>query len=605
VGGIETEAHDRLREATVARAAGDVDAARAAYAAAYDGARQARDVDVMTEAALGLAAGQMWGTLPGRAPAFLHEAYELARGEQRTRLAVALARAWVYAGDSGRAVVFADEAVASAETSGAPALLAEALDAQLLVHWGPDDLDDRLSITSRLEDTVAHVADVEARLSAHLWRLTTALETLDVVGVQRQLRALDLLAEESESARVRFFAASRRGMHALLVGDLAAATARLEDVRRFGTAAGEPDTFALDHTLAGGLARQHADHAAMAAEAEVYEAFGTGEGAPSVTAQAAVLWLESGDADRASSLLRQVAGSGFAHLTRDVEWLLTIVSLTQVAAAVGATDLTASAAELLRPYAGRAVVNAGAVTFEGVVDDYLARAYTSLGRDDEAARSARAAAAAYGRLDAAWWATRLAGPHAPPAGTAVLALHLHPSGNGMWLIGPHDRAVMARETKGFTHLRTLLRNPGLPVTAVALSSAAAAHSRIDVAQGSLGDVIDRRALDAYRRRLAEIDAELDEAAHWSDSGRTDALAVERDALLEQVASATGLGGRRRQVGGSAERARVAVRKAIAAAIARVDDVDAATGRLLHDTIRTGTVCTYEPDPHRPVRWELD
>src|SRR5207247_5578370 len=106
-------------------------------------------------------------------------------------------RAWVYAGDSGRAVVFANEAVASAETSGAPALLAEALDAQLLVHWGPDELDDRLSITSRLEDTVAHVADVEARLSAHLWRLTTALATLDVVAVQRQLRALGLLAEDS------------------------------------------------------------------------------------------------------------------------------------------------------------------------------------------------------------------------------------------------------------------------------------------------------------------------------------------------------------------------------------------------------------------------
>jgi hypothetical protein len=175
----------------------------------------------------------------------------------------------------------------------------------------------------------------------------------------------------------------------------------------------------------------------------------------------------------------------------------------------------------------------------------------------------------------------------------------------MWLVGRQDRAVVVRETKGFDYLRTLLRNPGIPVTALALSSAAAGNPGVDVTQSSLGDVIDRRALDTYRRRLAEIDAELDEAAHWSDRGRADTLAFERDALLEQVASATGLGGRRRQVGGSAERARVAVRKAIAAAIGRVDDVDAATGRLLRDTIRTGTACMYEPDPHRPVHWVLD
>ena len=48
-----------------------------------------------------------------------------------------------------------------------------------------------------------------------------------------------------------------------------------------------------------------------------------------------------------------------------------------------------------------------------------------------------------------------------------------------------------------------------------------------------------------------------------------------------------------------------MRKAIAAAITRVNEVDAATGRLLRDSVRTGSVCSYEPDPHRPVQWVLD
>jgi hypothetical protein len=601
VGGTQAGARDLVRDAVTARAGGDLDGARAAFAAAYDVARRSGDVQVMTEAALGLAADQMWGTLPGRAPAFLHEAHELATGEGRTRLAVALARAWVYAGTPARAAGFADEAVAGAEALGAPQLLADALDAQLLVHWGPDDLDARLTITNRLEDTVAHLAEVEPRLSAHLWRLTTALEELDAVAVQRQLRALDLLADESGSSRVRFFAASRRGMHALLIGDVETAEARLADVRRFGAEAGEPDTFALHHTLAGGIARQRGDRDAMATEAEVYEAFGTREGAPSVTAQGAVLWLESGVVDRAASLLRQVAGDDFAGLTRDVEWLLTITSLTQVAVADGADGLVARAIELLRPYAGRAVVNGGAVAFEGVVDDYLAQGCAALGRADEAAGWANAARAAYRRLDARWWSARQRVQPAPRAQGG--SVHLHPAAEGMWVIGLDGSAAVVRESKGFRYLRTLLSNPGVPVSALALSSAVDGHA--ELVEGGLGKVVDRQALEAYRRRLSEIDADLTEAVEWSDAGRVDALALEREALLEQVAAATGLGGRPRQAGGSAERARVAVRKAIVAAIARVDGVDPAIGRLLHDTIKTGTSCAYEPDPHRRVQWMLD
>jgi hypothetical protein len=58
-------------------------AARAGYVSAYEKARAAGDIEAMTEAALGLAATQTFGTFPGRVPAFLHEAYSMARGDQR------------------------------------------------------------------------------------------------------------------------------------------------------------------------------------------------------------------------------------------------------------------------------------------------------------------------------------------------------------------------------------------------------------------------------------------------------------------------------------------------------------------------------------------
>src|SRR4051812_9579873 len=282
--------------------------ARAGYVRAYDAARAAGDVEVMTEAAVGLAAGRGFGTVPGRAPAFLHEAYTLATGRQRARVAVALARTWVYGGDAERAVRFAAEAVAAAEQADDPALLADALDAQLLARWGPDDLAERLAVSRRLEDTVAHLPDVEARLTAHLWRLTAAVEGLDLPGTRRQLRALDALAEESGSARGRFFAAARRGMAALVAGDLASAATARDAAVAAGAAAGEADTQAIERTLTAGIARQAGDTAGLDREAALYEEFGIGEGVLVIAAEAAVLWLAAGRADRAEALLHQLAG---------------------------------------------------------------------------------------------------------------------------------------------------------------------------------------------------------------------------------------------------------------------------------------------------------
>jgi hypothetical protein len=99
-------------------------AARAGYLRAYDKARAAGDIKAMTDAALRLAAAQTFGTFPGRVPAFLHEAYSLARGEQRARLAIALARTWAYGYDPARAAGFAAEALGYAQAHDDLSLLA-------------------------------------------------------------------------------------------------------------------------------------------------------------------------------------------------------------------------------------------------------------------------------------------------------------------------------------------------------------------------------------------------------------------------------------------------------------------------------------------------
>ena len=597
-----TDARRLLDQAGLARAAGDLPAARAAYVRAYDAARERDDVHDMTQAALGLAAAQVFGFVPGRVPAFLHEAYSRAEGLDRARLAVALARAWVYGGDPGRAVEFATEAGAAARASGDRALLADALDAELLVHWGPDDLAARLAITTQLEDVVAHLPDVEARMSAHLWRLTTAVECLDLAAIQRQLRSLDLLAAESGSPRVQFFAAARRGMYALLVGRPGEAEAALRTAVAAGTEAGEADTIPIQHALTSAIAMQGGDLETLRTEAASYEEVGTAEGVVSIVAEGAVRWLACAEPDRAARLLHQLAGPDFGGIERDVDWLLSMASLTRVAAGVGALDLATRAIELLTPYAGRGVPNAGAVTFEGVVDEYLYLACAATGSADAPMWRERAAAT-YERLGAVWWRQRLVG--SPPVEARRRVARLAPGPNGVWSVGLGSTATAIRESKGLHYLRLLLARPGVEMTAQELSDAVAGHPGVALVDGPPDELVDRQALAAYRRRLDQLAEEIERADARSDAERSARLHTERAALLDQLRQATGLGGRSRVTTDAGERARVAVRKAISAAVARVDQVDPALGRLLRDTVSTGAVCSYRPDPGRPIRWVLD
>ena len=346
------------------------EAARAAHFDAFVAARAADDVDAMAAAALGLASLQRFGGPGGRTPALLHEAYLAAADSSvtRARLAAALARSWVYGNDAVRGAPFALEAVELAEETHDPAVLADALDAQLATSWSPDDLSERLHVTARLQDVAAHVDDVRTRMDAHLWRLTTALETLDVTGMHRQLSALDLLADETGSPLVRYFAMTRRAMHATLGDDLDRARELVEAAYALGTDIGVPDAFAVYHEQLTEIARHADDVGFLAGEAPLAEDYAVSHGIESVSAEAAVLALQAGDTERASRLVLQVAGGGFGQVPYDVDWLLTVSKTTEAAAGLGFTDIARAGMTLMAPYAGRCVVNAGAVVCAGVVE---------------------------------------------------------------------------------------------------------------------------------------------------------------------------------------------------------------------------------------------
>ncbi len=576
--------------------------ARPAALRAFREARDAGDAERMAEVALGLPSGQQFGEYPGQIPALVHEAYAAAtEPSMRARLAAALARAWAYGGDAPRGVPFADQAVSLAERTGDPAILADGLDAALVSRWGPDDFTERLRLSARLADTAAHLTATEPRLSAHLWRLTTAWECLDVIAVQRQLRALDVLAGETGSPRAAFFAAARRAVYALVADDLGEADRLIARTSELGGNTAEPDVAAVTHSLAATRAQRAADTAALRREAAAYEAYGTEQGIPSVLAQGALLWLHAGEPDRALSLQRRIAGAGLDALPRDVYFLLTVALLVEIAAALKIEHLAADGARLLEPYAGRAVLNAGAM-FHGVVDEYLFRAHQALGSPG-ATGWRHTAVSCYERIGAGWWRDRLAAPAAGVARATPVTVHFHQN-DTRWTVGRDGATAVLPDVKGLHYIRYLLQRPGEDVAAADLAAAVAGHPGTTVSHSG-ADVIDAQALRSYRARLADIDAELCEAESWADGSRASRLRLERDALLGEVGAATGLGGRRRQFGSAQERARIAVRKAVVAALDRIEQHDSSLARQLRDSVRTGGACRYDPDPGRPVRWILD
>jgi hypothetical protein len=166
-----------------------------------------------------------------------------------------------------------------------------------------------------------------------------------------------------------------------------------------------------------------------------------------------------------------------------------------------------------------------------------------------------------------------------------------------WMVGLAGTRNLMRDTKGMHDLARLLAKPGTDVHVLDLV-ADGPTARSDAP----GDPIDTTARDQYRARLVEIERDLADADECADLARSERLGAERDALIAELSSAYGLGGRARRRSDSAERARSAVTQRIRDAIARIEAADRELGGHLRRAVRTGTFCAYAPE--QPTTWEL-
>jgi tetratricopeptide (TPR) repeat protein len=204
--------------------------------------------------------------------------------------------------------------------------------------------------------------------------------------------------------------------------------------------------------------------------------------------------------------------------------------------------------------------------------------------------------------------------HDPPDERQVTSLNVFRREGDYWTVIFDGHTVRVRNLKGMRHLARLLADPGrehhvLDLAADETSRSAQADSgpTTNLPRSPLGDageILDAQAKDAYRRRLTEIDDDIEQARATGDAERAAQADTERDFLVRELARAFGLSGRGRRAASASERARAGVTRAVRHAIARIGEHHPQLGEHLSRTIRTGTYCAYLPDPRAPAGWRF-
>ena len=247
----------------------------------------------------------------------------------------------------------------------------------------------------------------------------------------------------------------------------------------------------------------------------------------------------------------------------------------------------------------------------------LARIHEAVGDRPAAVVEARAAASLLSRLDVvldpadAALLDRLGldtapAPSSAPCRVATLTRDARP----WWTARCGDTEVRLRNTKGLHYLSELLGRPGSERHVLDLVDVVEGRpdpsSGVERRQlGDAGPMIDAGARHAYRRRLAELRDEVEDALAVEDDERAATLQAELDAVVAELARAVGLGGRDRPAASAAEKARLNVTRALRTAISGLVDALPEAGAVLDRRVRTGVFCAYEPHPDDGLVWTVE
>lgn len=170
---------------------------------------------------------------------------------------------------------------------------------------------------------------------------------------------------------------------------------------------------------------------------------------------------------------------------------------------------------------------------------------------------------------------------------------------GGWRLSFDGRTYLLADQKGLRYLAILLDNPYHAIAATDLKAQVDGKDPRLLAQPDM-EVADQQAITASMLRLQELTEDIDEAVERGDWQTQEACEREKDQIVQFLAAAKGLGGRRRQ-SPHANRTRLSVRKCVDSCLKSITELDPDLGRYLTASIRLGyqlSFCPFDDDAWR-------
>jgi hypothetical protein len=646
---------------TAQGAAGGRARSHEAFVQAADAARAAGHAEMFAEAVLGLGRQDAFhdGFEAPRNPEhplvpLLEEALAALPVEDRplrARLLSRLASAIFWkTGSYQRRRSLVRGAVEMAERLGDRGALTEALTNKRMVLMGPDAAAERLADATRVLRLAEETRDREREIQARTARLFDLVELGDAASADVEIERIEELARVLRQPRFLADAAMVRAMRTLMDGRLDEGA----ELARRALALNEQVRPETATTLYGSQM-----YRAVWIEKGRFAELESGMTAilnyvgaiPSAISGLALVRAEQGKRDEARAAFELVAADDFASVSRETAWSSVMGNLTEVCCFLGDVRRARVLYEQLLPVAAMNVV-LGALPHAcwGPISHFLGMLAAAIGEKQRAAEhfelalemesrmrmpAARARTQCeYGRLlarsddpddaergakllVAAFETARslgmnaleakvgalLAGDRTPLAAEAVP--NLFRRGDKYWTIAWAGQQFRLRNTKGLVYLAELLRNPGRELFALDLAQierepVSGPPRRL----GDAGPLLDARAKAAYRRRLEDLREDLDVAERANDPERAAKAREEIAFLSDELARATGLGGRDRKAASAVERARQSVTVAIRATVKTISEHSPDLGGHLAATVKTGKFCVYAPDRRSSPSWTL-
>jgi hypothetical protein len=635
---------EKLHEAHIARAAGRADVSKRLCYEVVAEARAAADAEHFARATLLILAEIRPGVIDAREIALLEEARTMLGADTgplsslvRARLSAAL----LPATDASLPLRLAHEAIAGARATKDDALLREVLDMTSWACFFYSPLEEHLVLSVELVERSLAAGDLPRAVRAYGRLATDHIELGDVEAFERDVESMLALSDRLGHPRHRW-------QSLLLASARATARGHFAESDRWVTEVKELVPLADDPGLALSLATHDAHRArnqrredeqavAIARLDEVLEGAWHGKTFVALFRAAAAARME--DAARARDALA-VVGASAAMFESDrsaVAWLAEAYAL------VGSDEERRRIRELLLRDRRQDVAEGLAASYEGPVGRLvglldaslgdlttaevrlreahalalrrrhtpwvaqigweLAKVLRQAGREPEARRLADEAVSIARELGMTGLVRNAGGEAsaAEPLAHPPLVVTMKREG-ASWRVSRGATSAMVKDSRGMQLLAQLVERPDEEVHVLALAS----DDGTAVPESSAGELLDETARLAYKRRLAQLDEDLEAAereshstSEQSERGVANAARLakhrrEKEAILAELARAVGLGGRTRQAGSATERARINVQRRLKDAIARIGEAEIGLGRFFEKAVRTGTYCTFRP-----------